>query len=281
MTQSIDDKIHGITSSEPEKAAPKEEVKSDAIEEISEETNSNNEIVEEAETNAEPEKAAQTDSNESDTIETDDYGLEVPKERTYSEKEVQQMIRDRLSRGNHAQPAQQAAVQQATQDFKVDPNSEDSWEAQLDAFIDRRLETREKTAKTKEYQQAEQEIQANFEANFTTGMERHKDFQAVVGKMPITDSMMMSIRDMENPATFLYAAAKLQPEEVRRIAAMTDPFQQAKAMGQLDERMKKAKNITKSAAPLKGQTSDVSVKYKPTRSLDDKIQADAKAKRRA
>lgn len=284
MTElSIDDKINGIV---PETKPEKIEDQSKAPEAVSldksEDTSGqeNKEAKQEAETsdaNSQPEEISET------IAETDEYGLEVPKARTYSEEEVQRMIRDRLQRGNHQQQpaAQQQAVQQDTKDFQPDPNSEASWEAQLDSYIDRRLETREKTAAQQQMQRQAAEVQANFEAKFTTGMEKHTDFKEVVGKMPITDGMMMSIRDMDNPATFLYAAAKLQPAELQRIAAMADPFQQAKAMGQLDERMKKAKSITRAAAPLKTVGSDVSEKYVPTRSIDDKIQSDAKAKRRA
>jgi len=275
VEQSIDDKIHGIVPPQQEQQASATEEQAET-KEISEEKAEANGGKEHTEVNIEASKPSE--KVESVTVEdgdTDEYGIEVPKERTYSEKEVQQMIRDRLKRGDH-QPMQQQAIQQATNDFQVDPNSEETWEAQLEKFIDRRLETREQTVKQKELQRQAHEIQAEFESKFSTGMEKYSDFREVVGKLPITDAMMMSIRDMDNPATFLYAAAKLQPEEVKKIASMADPFQQAKAMGQLDERMRKAKSITRAAAPLKSTGSDVSEKYVPTRSIDDKIQSDAK-----
>ncbi len=279
--QTIDDKIHGIT---PAAQLETIEVKQEASEKVPEDKAESQEGIKESEIKQEPEKAVKADSKEPDAIveETDDYGLEVPKARTYTEEEVQQKIKDRLARAYAAQPAaQQAVVQQATQDFQADPNNPDEWQVQLDQFIDRRLETREKEAKTKQWQEQENQTQAEFQAKFSTSMEKHADFNKVTSKVPITDAMMMSLRHHKDPATFLYAAAKMQPEEVKRIASMQDPFQQAAALGQLDERMKKAKSISRTAAPLKSTGSDVSEKYVPTRSLDDKIQADAKAKRRA
>ncbi len=187
------------------------------------------------------------------------------------------MIRDRLARGQHAQPQQQIA-QQAAQDFQVDPNSDQPWEQQLESFVKHTIAKVNQETQAKEYQRQEQEVQSKFEVKFTMGMEKFTDFHDVVGKMPITDSMMMAIRDMDNPATFIYAAAKMQPEEVKRIAALTDPFQQAKEMGRLDERMRKAKNISRTAVPLKSTKGDMTDKVAPKYSIDSLIAKHAKSR---
>lgn len=287
----IDDILNGITPQQP----AEEKVEPSAVEEVSPAENESQEdnqaeqggekSGEAAEENSEEHKpvAKEPEAKAADepAAETDEYGLEIPKPRMYSEEEVQRMMRERLARGHNAQPQQQVAQQQAAEGFTPDPESTDSWEVQLDAYIDRRIDKREQKASTEAAQRQETEIQAKFEANFTTGMNKHKDFTATVGKLPITNSMMMALRGHENPATFLYAAAKMQPEEVKRIAAMPDPFMQAKALGELDAKMKKVKRMPGAPAIIKPVTSDVSEKYKTPKNIDNLIQNHAKSKRKA
>jgi len=287
-TQRIDDIINGI---EPEEV---KEIQSEAnegasespeIKEVPRDERESSEVDTQEDSGEKSEKAAKDISAKPDSVEnatsedTDEYGLEVPKARTYTEDEVQRMIRDRLSRGQHAQPAVQHA---AAQDFQVDPNSDQPWEQQLESFVKGTIEKVNRETQTREYQRQEAEVQSKFEVKFTMGMEKFGDFKEVVGQMPITDSMMMAIRDMDNPATFIYAAAKMQPEEVKRIAALTDPFQQAKEMGRLDERMRKAKNISRTAVPLKSTKGDMAERSsdKPKYSIDNLIDKHAKSRRK-
>src|SRR5690349_7153780 len=180
----------------------------------------------------------------------DEYGNEVAPTRMYSEEEVQRMIRDRLSRGQHTQPATQQAVQQAAQDFTADPNSELTWQEQLDAYIDRRLDTREEKQTRAQWEATERQIQADFEAKFNTGMGKYKDFMEVVGAQPITDSMMLAARSLENPAAFIYAAAKFQGKELQRIAQIRDPYIQATEIGKLEERMKRSPKVSNTPKPI-------------------------------
>lgn len=286
-TQRIDDIINGLTpQAEPEKI----EIESTKSEEISEVEIKSNEDEITSKEGLGAKETDEEDNKESDpikleNIDTDEYGIEVPKAKTYSEEDVQRMIRDRLSRGHHAQPTQQqqAAIQQAAKGFEIDPNSTDSWEVQLKEFVKGTINEVQHEEKTRAWQREENERQSNFEVKFTTGMDKFPDFKDVVGKMPVTDSMMMAIRDMDSPATFIYAAAKLQPKELERIAAINDPFQQAKEMGRLDERMRKAKVVSKTSVPLKSTVSDVSSNAKPVqkKSIDSLIQSHAKSKLRA
>ena len=112
------------------------------------------------------------------------------------------------------------------------------------------------------------------------GMEKYKDFHVTVEKMPITDAMMMATREMKDPAAFIYAAAKLHPAEVQRIAAITDRFSQAAEVGRLEEKMRKARAISKTAKPLSATKGDINPAYVSKQSLEDKIAKHAKAKRR-
>lgn len=297
---SIDDLINGIepkiNDSEIEKTTSDDDTDNRNDDTIDTSNNLDTEKDHEQESkekrNANEEKREEVKQELSSSHDLDDYGNEIPKARTYTAEEVNQMMRERLSRGSYAQQThpqtqatpqqiQQAAeqqVQQAAEGFIPNTNSTDSWEVQLDQYIDRRLEQREKSQKTKEWQQHENEKQIEFQIKFTTGMEKYKDFREVTGQLPITDSMMLATRDMKDPAAFIYAAGKQHPEEVKRIASLSDPFQQASEVGRLEERMRKSRNVTKAAAPLRNMTSDVSEKVTPKVSIDNIISSHAKRK---
>lgn len=217
----------------------------------------------------------------------DEYGNPIEKPKTYTEDEVQRMIRDRLSRGRNAEPAQQPTplqVQKTAEDFQADPNSEETWETQLNTFIDKRLETRQTENEQKEWKAKETQKQADFEAKFNLGMTKYQDFQQVVGKVAssITNSMMLAARNLDNPAAFVYAAAKLHPQELERISHIGDAYAQAAEVGRLHERMVKqragASNAPKPIEAPKGDMTNKPINSSP--SIDQRIFEHAKAKRR-
>jgi hypothetical protein len=226
---------------------------------------------------AEPEKAEKAEKADDNT---DEYGNEIPKARTYTEEEVQRMIRDRLSRGQYAQQTQQQQqqVQQAAQSFEADPNSEQSWEVQLEAFVEKTIEKNQTKQQQKQMEIQEQRAQAEFEIKFSQGMAKYPDFVSVVEGKPITDSMMRAARSMKDPAAFIYAASKQHPKEVERIAAIRDPYEQIAEVGRLEERMKKAKATSAAPKPLKGPIGDMADKGTPKRNIDDMIRKDAQRK---
>lgn len=226
----------------------------------------------------------QTENKQNPNI--DEYGNPVEKPRTYTEEEVQRMIRERFNRGRHADqpPPTPAHVQEAAKDFKADPDSEQSWEVQLNNFIDKRLETRQAQLKQQEWQQQEQQKQADFEVKFNAGMNKYPDFENVVSKVApsITPSMMLATRSLENPAAFLYAAAKLHPGELDRISKLGDNFVQAAEIGRLHEKMVKQRTgVSLTPKPIDAPKSDIPNKpINPQRSLDQRIHDYAKQKRR-
>ena len=216
----------------------------------------------------------------------DEYGNPVEKARTYTEDEVQRMIRDRLSRGRQAenqQPTQQQ-VQKATDEHKTDPNGEEGWEAQLDRVIDKRMDTRQIEIKQKEWESQQMQRQSDFEAKFNTGMSKYQDFDHVVSKAApaITHSMMQATGTLDNPAAFLYAAAKLHPVELDRISRLDSGIAQAAEVGRLHEKMVKHRNVTSGAPkPIEGVKGDLPNKpLNPDRSIDQRIFDYAKQKRR-
>jgi hypothetical protein len=60
---------------------------------------------------------------------------------------------------------------------------------------------------------------------------------------------------MDDPAAFLYAAAKRQPKELERISKLRDPYAQMTEIGKLEERMRRNKSTTNAPRPL-GRTQD-------------------------
>jgi hypothetical protein len=213
----------------------------------------------------------------------DEYGNPVAKPKMYSEEEVQNMIRDRLSRGRHAeqpQPTKQE-VKQASEDFKADPNSDESWEVQLESFIERTIEKRQSRHVQEEWQRAEQQRQADFEAKFTSGMGRYQDFREVVSTKPITNEMMLATRALDNPAAFVYAASKLHPQELDRISRISDPYAVSAEIGRLHERMVKEKRaLSQAPKPLEPAKGDMPAGQPRQPSLEDRIREYAQSKRK-
>jgi hypothetical protein len=241
----------------------------------------NKEIKEELEEAPQKElKATEEDaSDDSNNSETDDYGNEIVKEKLYTQEEVNRMIRDRLSRGKQAGETreEQQHIQEAAKNFQADPDSGESWETQLEQFVEKTIVKVSQKTQEKEWKQQQEESQAEFETKFSTGIQKFSDFETVVKGKPITNSMMMATRSMQDPAAFLYAACKQQPQELERISKMNDPYAQVAAIGRLEEQMKKAKLVTRAPKPAKKITGDASDKM-PERSIDQLIASHAKDK---
>jgi len=206
----------------------------------------------------------------------DAYGNKVTPPKMYSEEEVQRMIRERLARGRQT-PEQQTEVQEAVKDFEADPESGENWETQLSQFIEKTVEKVEQKKQQKVWQERELASQAEFEDKFTTGMSKYGDFNNVVAGKPITASMMMATRSMEDPAAFIYAACKQQPAEVERIAKIADPYAQIAEMGRLEERMKKSRVLSSAPKPAKRISGDTTSES-PKHSIDQLIAQHAKDK---
>jgi hypothetical protein len=209
----------------------------------------------------------------------DEYGNPVEKPKTYTEEEVQRMIRDRLSRGKHAEQPTQQQVQKDVEGFKADPNSEDAWEVQLEQFIEKTIDKRQQKQTEAQWKQQEAQKQVEFETKFTSGMGKYQDFHQVVSGKPITDAMMMATRGMENPAAFIYAACKLKPGEIARIAAIADPSEQMVDIGRLDAQMRKEHaKVSAAPKPVQAVKGDMPVKQNDMPSLETRIHQYAKQK---
>ncbi len=259
---------------EPEVAAAEPEVVEAQAESV---TEGHDDSVSEApkeETHTENEQSA----SDSAVNPIDEYGNPVEKPKTYTEEEVQRMIRDRLSRGKHAEQQSQQ-VQQATDDFKADPNSDDSWEVQLEQFIEKTIDKRQTKQSEREWRHQEAARQAEFESKFSSGMNKYQDFHQVIAGKPITDSMMMATRNLENPAAFVYAASKMHSGELTRISQIPDSTAQMVEIGRLHERMvKENRSVSSAPKPLAAVRGDMPVKQHEYPSIDHRIQQHAKQK---
>ena len=244
-------------------------------------------------TESEPEAATETVTRESTptveaTSDTDEYGTPVQKKesRMFTEEEVQNMIRDRLSRvkteaNNYQENVginTQQQVQQAANNFEADPDSSESWETQLSNFIRNEVGRMSQEQQQQHYKAELQRKQQEFESNFTNGMSRYQDFHNVVGNKPFTNDIMQATMSMKDPAAFCYAAAKMHPGEIERISKLTNPYEIATEVGRLEERMKRSKNVSSAPRPATKITSDVSSKYNDKPSIDSLINSDARRK---
>lgn len=199
----------------------------------------------------------------------DDYGNEIPPSKMYTQAEVEAMMRDRNRRGEFAK--QEQAPQQA-QKFEYNPDDGSSWETQLETFNENWFTKREMRAKQEEIQRQEQETNANFEIRFNQGASKYQDFEQVVVGKPLTPQMVIATRGMQDPAAFIYAAAKTQAPELERISRLTDQMAQAVELGKLEERMRKSRaSVSQAPKPIDMVKGDMSEKKERTWSIDDKL----------
>lgn len=226
----------------------------------------------------------------------DEYGNPTEKPRLYTEEELNQRIRERLSRGRYAREAEQQPYQQQQQQqytpqqvqqaqadgFQHDPNSEESWDQQLTRFVNQVVDQREKERIEQQWRHQELQRQSEFEHKFQSSMEKYADFRQVVAGKPINDTMLLATRHLNDPAAFVYAASKLHPQELERIARIEDRYAQAAEVGRLHERMvKDRKSVTSAPRPLNTPTGDIPGRvatHQP--SIDQRIHDYAKQKRK-
>jgi len=219
---------------------------------------------------------------------TDEYGN--------SKEPENEAIRERLARQARKHEAEIAAlrsqlaeqgasreVQQAAKDFEYDPEASGDWQQQLASFVKQTVNSMNREQEEMKYRQQVEKVQAEFESKFREGMGRFDDFTDVIQGLPfeISDPMTLATRAMDNPAAFLYAAAKRNPQELERISKIRDPYGQMVEMGKLEERMRKNKPTTKAPRPLGRSTDDATTKAPEAKKdlTGDDLLAKADAKR--
>ncbi len=172
-------------------------------------------------------------------------------------------------------------VQQAAKDFKYDEDADGSWQQQLTDFVKQTVTGMHSEQQNQQRAIQEENIQREFAQKFTKGMERFADFREVVGSQPVDDAMTLSLRGMNDPTAFIYAASKRHPQEIERISKLPDPYMRMVEMGKLEERMRRNKPTTKAPRPLGRTQEDATTKVKPKQkdTSGDDLLAKADAKR--
>jgi hypothetical protein len=289
---SIDELLMGGGGNSQQPDSPEYQETPEAIEELEHDAPEVEEINEEPpeednenefQTDEEPEQKTQKKAEEHD-----EYGNTQEPENEAIRERLARQARKHESEINalRAQLAQQSAapdVQQAVKDFEYDPESGGDWQQQLREFVKQTVSSMDVEKNTKQQRAEETRLQAEFESKFRDGMNRFDDFREVMTSLPceITDAMTLATRAMDNPAAFLYAAAKRNPQELERISRIRDPYAQMTEIGKLEERMRKNKPTTKAPRPL-GRTPDDSISNAPKKQKEpngDDLLARADSKR--
>lgn len=241
-----------------------------------------------------PEEPNQSDDNSEEeepekksAREYDDYGNEKEPENEVIRERLARQARKHEAELNalRSQLAQQGAsqqVQQAAKDFEYDPDASGDWQQQLASFVKQTVNSMTRDEQDRKTRQQEMEAQHEFEGKFKNGMNKFDDFADVISSLPfeISNPMTLATRAMSDPAAFLYAAAKRNPQELERISKMRDPYAQMAEMGKLEERMRRNKPTTKAPRPLSRDTDDAGMpapKKNKELSIEDLItKSDAK-----
>lgn len=216
-------------------------------------------------------------------IEIDDYGNEVPMENA--------AVRERLSKQARKHEAEMLKMREEMERLRqmvpgndtppANTADDGNWEAQLEQFIDHRLTAREQQQREIQFRQQAARQQAEFEIKFNEGAAKYSDFESVVFGKSITADMVMATQGMADPAAFIYAAAKTQPQELERISKLPSSAMQALELGRLDERMRKARTQTTAAPrPIEAVKGDVVEKKEKTWNIDDKLRGEEMRMRR-
>lgn len=199
----------------------------------------------------------------------DEYGNEVTPKKTYTEDEVNELMRQRFNRTKKEETAKQIP-----EPHEASAEETQNWESQLEGFVENTVKKLSQKEQQKTQEIREKSMQAEFEDKMMRGMGKYKDFQDVVSKMPISDTMLLATRQMKDPAAFIYAASKTQAKEIERISQIQDPYHQAAEMGRLEERMKKLRAGTGSPRPVSEIKGDIENKSYVRPSIDDLIRKD-------
>lgn len=229
----------------------------------------------------EPEYVGEAEANEnipdvssgSDTPK-DDYGNEVVKPKTYTEDQVQEMIRERVKRIK----TERESVTHQNSTPQQQEQQEADWAKELEGFVKNTIQKISTEEQSRVQRERETQAQAEFESKFATGMNKYQDFADVVKGKPIDDVMVLATRSMKDPAAFLYAAAKGYAKDLERISQIADPYAKVAEIGRLEERMKRARPISNTPTPLSKSSGDIANKGYVKQNVDDLILKDAQKK---
>lgn len=263
-TTNIDDILMGTVAPSQPDAPESQYNEPEEIEELEPEETAEQEQEEEVEkesSNEENQHPHEDVEHQSKETETDEYGNQKErmskgmKERLdRKEKQHQRELEELRAqlRSQNAAPE----VQKAAKDFEYNPDDSGDWQQQLATFVKQTVEHMNVEKQQRQNQEREQQAYNEFRQKFQDGMNRFDDFIEVVSDKPLDDAMTSALRGISDPAAFVYAAAKRQPEELERISKLRDPHARYAEMIRLEERMRKNKPVTKAPRPIERTHGD-------------------------
>jgi hypothetical protein len=263
VMSNVDDKLVAGNNVNVEVEEPKVEVEIKADEPKNEETKVSDDMpygVPEVESKAEAAAAPNKDEFGNEVSRGE---IEEPKGRTYSEEEVNRIVRDRLKRTEEGKK----------QEVQPEQN-EENWEQEFENKVEETLYKVSQREQAKIREQKEREALGRLESNIHQSMARYKDFKQVVDKAHISDTMVKATKGFKDPGAFLYAASKMQGKELERISRLDDPIDQAAEIGKLEERMRKLKGASQSPRPMSDIKGDITNRENVRPSVDDLIRKD-------
>lgn len=222
----------------------------------------------------------------SDSKEPKDNNYGIPEdaiqkeEPKYTDSDVNKMIRERLDRMK--QPASSAQVEAIAKEMKSDPNDQNAWKQEFVEIVKEVNREESQKAERQRMEQEEIKTQSEFERKMDDGGNKYKDFWQVLNTAPITPTIMIGAREMDDPASFLYAASKLYPEELGKISKMDNPAALMIQLGKLEERMKRNAKNTAAPRPLTAMRGDFHGEEAPPKqepTIDQRIQEHAKQRK--
>lgn len=183
-------------------------------------------------------------------------------------------------------PRQHQELQQAAKEFNSNPNSDDDWQQQFTQMVEKTIYDMSIRQQQAVAQSEQMRIEKEFERKLFAGMDRFNDFKETIRDVgcEITNHMTNATRSLDDPAAFLYAAAKRHPDELKRISSLQDPYAQAREMGKLEERMRKNKsssNAPKTLGKIRADASFPSASNKKEEESIESLIAKSDAKRLA
>jgi hypothetical protein len=246
-----------------------------------------------AASSVEAEASEQSTEGQEDGKKVDEYGNEYEEKTSISIEEhrkileeqkraanerMNQEIRRRLEKNKGDELSDPYVTQQAQPQGEQSQQDID-WEKELDNYIgeavNRTLTTREQKAKEQEIQRKAQEEMSKFEQKFNSGVERYDDFVQALESAPLKPSMLIATKSMKDPAAFWYHASKTKNEDLKRIAALENPVDQAVELGRLESSMRKGNSATQASKPPASVSGDTG-SYKLQKGVDELIMEDAK-----
>jgi hypothetical protein len=231
---------------------------------------------------------------EKSSKEIDEYGnetesmTEVMKSRLKKQAEkYESRIQALESQISQLTPLQHQQLQQEAKNFQADPNSDEDWQRQFESMVEQTVNNMHAKKQQEVQRNEEMRLDQDFQRKLLSGMDRFSDFREAIRDVgcDITNYMTNATRSLEDPAAFLYAAAKRHPDELQRISKLSDPYAQIREMGKLEEKMRKNKPISSAPRPLDKLKADAIIaqpKAKENKELNgDELIARNDAKRLA